>query len=621
MLFQTDWFPAIVARIFAARPVEWIFQFAERVVFLTAKMAAEPGFYRSTKTPWTRRLQYLAQHPFHNGRRIRKIVVKKCSQSGFTEAVLNCIRWFAKYAPRNVIYAINSAVEAINIRERLVETLKSPALGEEIFTGDDDDIGRLKLSLRHMIVWFFGSFTSGSFANKQAPFCVSDEAEEHAVIAGDTTTVVNLDSRLKDAEEGLHVVLSKPKLEIVKDGKVVGGVICAEHAAGNQEIYLVPCPHCGTWQEIEWSRIVYRHCKNLLGEWDFSRVLSETYLECAATHCDKPITEDHKEAMINNERSLVPPMFGWFPTAQGRPDCDPEVISQHMSDLYSLSKSVTWGRIAIKMIKARTHSARQGVYNHNLGLGYKMGAVKTEAIDILKCRAPYKRGEIPFAPVGFLLGADIGKSDAPWVVGAFNESNDLAIVDWGNEIHPDGVAEIVNFAEYPCRADLKKYKISQAALDAKHRVEDSYAACMKAPLLLWPVKGGGSTRARLAFALSAIPTYPEWLTLISFNDRDFKTELYTERIKREVPPTLSAAEAEELRKTMPRLMVPENVTNDFIVQLTNEELKEDLETGKMEWQRTGPNHWGDCVKEICVLWRYLNRERTPGGDALKEEPK
>jgi hypothetical protein len=355
----------------------------------------------------------LAQHPFHNGRRIRKIVVKKCSQSGFTEAVLNCIRWFAKYAPRNVIYAINSAVEAINIRERLVETLKSPALGEEIFTGDEDDIGRLKLTLRHMIVWFFGSFTSGSFANKQAPFCVSDEAEEHAVIAGDTTTVVNLDSRLKDAEEGLHVVLSKPKLEIVKDGKVVGGVICAEHAAGNQEIYLVPCPHCGTWQEIEWSRIIYRHCKNLLGEWDFARVLSETYLECAGTYCDKPITEDRKEAMINHERALVPPMFGWFPTAQGRPDCDPEVISQHMSDLYSLSRSVTWGRIAIKMIKARTHSARQGVYNHNLGLGYKMGAVKTEAIDILKCRAPYKRGEIPFAPVGFLLGADIGKSDAP----------------------------------------------------------------------------------------------------------------------------------------------------------------------------------------------------------------
>lgn len=608
MLFQNDWFPAIVARIFAARPGEFIFQFAEQF-FLSSKMAAEACFYRSSKTPWTRRLQYLVQHPFHNGRRIRKIVVKKCSQSGFTEAVLNCIRWFAKYAPRNVIYAINSAVEAVNIRDRLMDTLT--ALGEEIFTGDDDDIGRLKLSLRHMIVWFFGSFTAGSFANKQAPFCVSDEAEEHAVIAGDTATVVNLDSRMKDAEEGLHVVLSKPKLEIVKDGKITGGVICSEHAAGNQEIYLVPCPHCGTWQEIEWSRIKYGHCKDLLGQWDFGRVLNETYLQCVATHCDKPITEDYKEAMVNHERSLVPPMFGWFPTAGG-PDCDPEVISQHMSDLYSLSKSVSWGRIAIRMIKATTHSARQGVYNHNLGLGYRLGAVKTEAIDILKCRSPYKRGEIPFAPVALLLGGDVGKSNAPWVVGAMNESNDLAVVDWGSEIHPDGLAEIVNTAEYPCRADGKRYKIEQGALDAKHRHEDSYAACMKAALRLWPVMGGGGRQgSRLALAASTLPTYPKWLVLISFNDRDFKTELYTERIKRELPPDLSEAEAAALRDTMPRLLVPENVTNDFIVQLTNEELKEDMETGKMEWVRTGPNHFGDCVKEICVIWRWMNLERKP----------
>src|SRR5262249_6085434 len=155
---------------------------------------------------------------------------------GFTEAVLNVIRWFVKFAPRNVIYAINSVVEALNIRNRLVKTFES--LGERIFTGNEDDVGRVKITLLHMILWLFGSYSPGSFANKQAPFCVTDEAEEHAKITGETHTVDNIDSRLKNAEEGLHVVISKPKVE--------GGIIDVQHRLGNQEIYLVPCPHCET---------------------------------------------------------------------------------------------------------------------------------------------------------------------------------------------------------------------------------------------------------------------------------------------------------------------------------------------------------------------------------------
>src|SRR5262252_7049081 len=136
-LLQTAWLPELFARIFADRPEQRIWEWADGDnVFLDATMADEPQFYRSANTPWTRRIQELCQHPYHNGHRIRKIVVKKSSQSGFTEAVLNAIRWFVKFAPRNVIYAINSVVEALNIRNRLVKTFEK--LGERIFTGNED---------------------------------------------------------------------------------------------------------------------------------------------------------------------------------------------------------------------------------------------------------------------------------------------------------------------------------------------------------------------------------------------------------------------------------------------------------------------------------------------------
>jgi phage terminase large subunit GpA-like protein len=198
--WKTNLVAEIVARIFAPRPNETIWQFAERAVFFDAMQAPEPGPYRASKTPWAKRLQELVQNPFHNGHRIRKIVLMKSSQTGFTEAVLNCIRWFVRYSPRNVIYAIDSRDEAGNISDRLTPTLKS--LGEDIFTGDDDDEKRFVLKLRHMKIWFFGSFSAGKFANKQAAFNVCDEYEEHGRIAGDTTSLANLESRMKRSREG-----------------------------------------------------------------------------------------------------------------------------------------------------------------------------------------------------------------------------------------------------------------------------------------------------------------------------------------------------------------------------------------------------------------------------------
>src|SRR5262249_28992845 len=115
---------------------------------------------------------------------------------------------------------------------------------------------------------------------------------------GETHTVDNIDSRLKNAEEGLHVVISKPKLE--------SGIIDVQHRLGNQEIYLVPCPHCETLQELRHENLKFGHCKNLMNEWDKNRVLAEPSMvgkengraENGEPVCGKPIEEYHKREMV-----------------------------------------------------------------------------------------------------------------------------------------------------------------------------------------------------------------------------------------------------------------------------------------------------------------------------------
>jgi hypothetical protein len=594
LLFKTTWLPDLVAKIFARVPNEKIWQWAERKVFLTSAMAPEPMFYDSKKTPWTRRIQELVQHPYYNGRRVRRIVVRKSSQTGYTEAVLNCMRWIAAHAPRNIIYAIDSAEEASNVADRFTNTLDS--LGEHALADDRKDVkaGGRKITLRHSIIWFFGSGSAGKFANKQAPVVICDEIEEYKKLSGETSTVGNAASRMKKSREGLLIELSKPKLK--------NGPIDKDHSLGNQEVFIVPCPHCGTYQEIAWERIEFKHCKNLLGEWDKERLLRETYLKCVSPSCTTPILETHRAPMVDNGR--------WIATAgPGAKDYDPEVISQDMSDLYDRDNPRVWGEIAKQWVSAHTPKARQEVYNHRLGRAWQPAQTKPEAIDVIRCKAPYQRRTIPWTPLAVVLAGDVGKEYAQWGVGAVNAADDIALIDWGRELHPSGLAKILTDNRYFCPADGKHYGIWQGIVDAKHRKEDVYAACLDQSVAgrLWPCMGGGTARSKQTIAWGSLPTYPPWLLLLTFSDREFKSELYSQRIKRQVPADLDDQEAKAFLAKMPRLLLPLDIDAQVITELTNEHFEEDPETEEWGWIRKGPNHTGDIVKEMCVFWRYAKR--------------
>jgi hypothetical protein len=149
----------------------------------------------------------------------------------------------------------------------------------------------------------------------------------------------------------------------------------------------------------------------------------------------------------------------------------------------------------------------------------------------------------------------------------------------------------------------KKFMIAYGFVDAKYRKEDTYAACLRSRGRLIPCAGGGgSSRTRQAFAWGTFPKglYPPEFGLISFNDRDFKSELYIDRIK----------------NGSPKLWVPIDVdtprqgeAESFIDELCAERLQRNAR-GFFDWDRgSRPNHYGDCVKLLLVGWRFSTRER------------
>lgn len=742
LAFTRSLFAQAIARAFTEPPDIPIWQWAdEKPIWLQSEDAAEPGPYRSAKTPWTRRLQELARRPFmwvwdlDRARwtrvRVTEVNIQKSTQSGFTEAILNFIRWIASFAPRNVIYLVDSQDQGKKIARRLLRSFAR--LDPHIFSGDPDDLKALEFILRGMEIIFGGSFSGTTTAQKQAPVVVSDEIEEHKTPIGDDTSATrNLKYRKKTSTGGIQFNLSKPKLE--------GGPIHKLFQRGNQEEFHIACPHChylqpiipayqdscsettehhtpfsdryllihshtekvvkeisglevgkakngiadllphkksapakdyillpkplplGETRKIKTGRLVYKHCKDLLGRYDMLRVLHDTRFECG--QCGQAIPEHLKQDLALQAARRDPHHLGWLPTALGSPG----IVSQHIGDMLSLNEESAWGEIGKQIIEAKSESRSelQGVINNIFGNVWHEELSKTAPDDIRasvagktlwfldyqtdrgtrrdtfdteeQARAthqalvrsglteisppipsyckPYKRGTIPFLPGTTILGSDVGGNYARWVlIAALPNLIDAAVIDWGDELDPETIGEIMLTGTFPCLADGKKRRIGHGFIDAKFRKTEVLRVCWhvfkNGGHRLIPVAGIGGTAARGVRVWSYTPisgyrgkafNAPAFKKL-DFNDREAKNDLYIGCIGKKQRRIYYPIELGQLDK---------NLAHDerqFIAELCGEQLIEDRH-GRKNWAdpSPAPNHYGDSLKNAITGLRFLTKK-------------
>jgi hypothetical protein len=509
-------------------------------------------------------------------------VIRKCTQSGYTEAILNIIRWMAKYSPRNVLYAINSKEEAENIRARLVATFER--LGENVLSEDGSkEMGKYTLRLRALTVWFIGSYSGGAFSNKYAPLVIIDEKDDHAELKDNAETGDLAAERLKtDDQNGLLIEVSKPQM---KDGP-----IDAAHATGNQEIYLVPCPHCGTYQEIVWERVKFGHCRDLTGHWDKKAILADTYYECIAPACKGQIRDSHKPWMN--------PQGRWLATAEGSQAADPETVSQEMTDFYSVYRGSSLGHLAIEFIAATEAASRgdfrklQGWWNGRAGKGFESRVEKIEEADVHRCRKPYKRGIIPEENCVLILGVDIGLYvNTRWVVLALNRLFQAWLIDYGNGGGPLDALALMRTKSYPCLRTGISQPIKMGFIDARYRTREVYEACLRSGGAMLPTMGMKDGQTIRSVAWAQIPALGPNFGVIQFRDSDAKHDLYIERIKEQREPGLN---------------LPEDTEKSFMLELSQEHLIRDPMTQRPAWGKPrGPNHGGDGVKVALTGWDFI----------------
>lgn len=625
---------AVVADLFrlAFRPrsAEKTWEWAERNVWLDERMAARPGYYDASLTPWAKEFMEIPRMPD-----VRVGVAMKDNQSGFTEAALNALRRMPEDAPGNALYCINSIPKAKRVNKiRLRGTLKE--IAKEHLTDDPDDFSQSSILLENMEITISGSGSVGAFAEAWYRLAILDECELHEEDDG-TTTFEKVQTRFKTVEDATLLALSKPELE--------GGIIDQKFCIGTQEEWEVPCPLCGEHQRIEMDWLRFGHCKDLADGWDLARVEAETWLECR--HCNGRIEHGSLPAMnargkwvprpVNERRKLngkaVPP--------------EPGVRSFHMSALYSMFPDATWGKIARRWLMAfvltPSESLQRTWWNNDAGLPapQERASITPDAISNLrggiveevdgrrqvlgrKFSLVYEPkgvgrselvGKLWFRPA--LLTITLDRQDAPvrfpYLVYAWNENWESFLVDYGDLPDDEAVVEM-RARPYPVAGEEEPAYLMGGFADCGDKKIEVCRMCLRAQSMgfdLHPSRGQGFRPGSLANIRARRDNVDGADFLIyDFYDHAVTSDFLLGKVG---------------RRREPRLWLPDPVPERIAAEWASTKLvtikagHRHIQQWVNERRKDGPNDLMDCGKQqLLVPWLLgagLQAEERPEEEA------
>ncbi len=381
-------------------PALTVSEWADQHRVLSPRASAEPGRYRTDRTPYMREIVD-ALSPMHP---VRRIVVMKSAQVGFTEGGNNWIGYVIHHAPGPML-AVQPTVElAKRFSRQRIEPLiaESPALRERVKPARSRDAGNTVLSKEFPagLLVITGANSAVGLRSMPARYLFLDEVDAYPPSADEEGDPVAL------AEARTRTFSWRSKVLLGSTPTIHGlSRIEREYEASDQRRYFVPCPHCGEMQWLKFERL----------RWDKGQPETAHY-EC--TSCDGRIEEHHKTAMLAAGE--------WRPTAEAQ---DPGTIAFHISALYSPVGWLSWENIARLWEAATTDEAKRSFKNSVLGETWVETGEAPDWQRLYERREAWQIGTVPSGGLFLTAGADVQKDRIEVDVWAWGRGLESWLVD------------------------------------------------------------------------------------------------------------------------------------------------------------------------------------------------
>ena len=243
----------LFTRIFATLqppPDMTLAEWADEKRILSSKTSAEPGRWKTEKAPYQREIMNAISDT-----RTKKVIVMSAAQIGKTDGfILNSIGYFMDYDPAPImVMQPNLQMGESFSKDRLTPMLRdTPALRDKVndkTRNSGNTILHKQFPGGHITI--VGANSPSGLRSRPIRILFADEIDGYPPTAGkDGDPLVLASKRLTTFWNKLEVLISTPTVKGVSRIEI-------EFENSTQEIWHIPCPGCGEYQELEWAQVQF----------------------------------------------------------------------------------------------------------------------------------------------------------------------------------------------------------------------------------------------------------------------------------------------------------------------------------------------------------------------------
>ncbi len=364
-------------------------EWADRYRKLSSKASAEPGPWRTDRTPYLREPMdcLSSESP------VQRVVMMFAAQTGKTEAGSNWLGYVIDHAPGPMLCVQPTVEMAKRLSKQRLESMitETPCLAAKIAPARARDSGNTMFSKEFSggIMLLTGANSATGLRSAPCRYLFCDEVDGFpADVDGEGDPVSLAERRTTTFARRKILLTSTPT---VKDFSRIE----AEYQRSDQRRFYVPCPSCGAMEWLKWGQLKWAD-----GQPETARYQCE--------HCGERFEEMHKPAMLRGGE--------WRATAPS----NGRTAGFHLSGLYSPLGWCSWEQLVDDFLRAKGDApALKSFVNTRLAETWEEDyAAKVSADGLLARRLDYKPGTCPAGVVLLTGGVDV-------------QDNRLAVSVWG----------------------------------------------------------------------------------------------------------------------------------------------------------------------------------------------
>lgn len=297
-------------------------EWADAHRMLSQKSSAEPGRWRTDRTPYLREIMdTLSPHS-----PVQRVVFMAGAQVGKTETGNNWLGYIVDMAPGPVMLVQPTVDMAKRLSKQRIAPMidETPRLRAKVADSRSRDSGNTMFTKEFPggFMLITGANSATGLRSMPVRYLFADEisAWPHD-LDGEGSPLSLAERRTTTFARRKVFLCSTPT---IKDACSIE----REYLASDQRKYHVPCPHCGEMQPLAWKQV----------RWEHDDPVTAHYV-CAASGC--VIEEHHKTEML---------LAGeWRATAPG----NGRTAGYHLSSLYSPLGWKSWSEIVAEFLRAK----------------------------------------------------------------------------------------------------------------------------------------------------------------------------------------------------------------------------------------------------------------------------